>query len=115
MMLAFPLSLAFMKRCAELSSQPPSPGRKAAGCGCWAVDLDLSPDLRRHYPDESVLYRIVPVVLHAVMRAWFLAQRRQMSRDLFAFSLRDRVSFHAAGVKALFLVVPPGCKPGPGL
>ena len=121
------LSLALAKRYTELSALPATSGENIRGRGYVPSDLDLlrsvgptagyiasllvvlyinlSPDVRKHYPDASALYLIVPVILYWITRVWFLAQRRQLDEDPVVFALRDRHSLVAGAiVMALFLI-----------
>ena len=65
-------------------------------------------NLHEHYSHPEVLWVICPILLYWIMRLWLRAQRLQLSEDPLVFALRDRISYIAAvlmGVAMLLATV----------
>ncbi len=121
--LFFFLSLALLKRYAELSRLDPgtaAPGRgyrtedqfMIASLGLAAGMISAlvfalyfaSPDATRLYRHPAILWTILPLVLFWMSRLWLLASRRQMDDDPVAFALSDWPS-HVIGVAVIAVVL----------
>jgi 4-hydroxybenzoate polyprenyltransferase/phosphoserine phosphatase len=120
------LSLAFVKRYAELDALRRMQRLRAAGRGYHVEDLPLlqslgtaagylsvlvlalyinSPDIQALYGRPKVIWILCVLMLYWVSRVWMLAQRGQMHDDPVVFALKDRQSLGiavlAAGAVAL--------------
>lgn len=125
------LSLAFVKRYAELVEVQGQGGRDVHGRG-YVVDdlriiesvgpasgymavvvfyiyLDQSNVVRELYPHAQVLWLIGPVLLYWITRLWFLARRRALHEDPILFALRDTVSL-LCGAACVAIVAAAGWK-----
>ena len=107
------LTLAMVKRYAELLDLKSSKRESAEGRGYQVVDLAIvqsmgaaagycavlvlalyidSDDRQVHYVHPETLWLICPVLLYWISRMWQKAGRGQMHDDPLVFALRDRVS-----------------------
>ena len=110
----FFLSLALIKRCAELilmakQDLPPNPRR-----GYWISDLSQLTSLgsaagyisvlvlalyinndqvARLYQRPMVMWLVCPFILYWISRMWLIAHRGGMTSDPLVFALKDRVSY----------------------
>jgi 4-hydroxybenzoate polyprenyltransferase len=117
------LSLAFVKRYAELVTAGERGHEGAKGRAYLVGDLDLirtlgptsgymaalvfalyinSPDAQAQYPRVDALWIVCPLLLYWITRLWFVAQRGGMHHDPVIFALRDRASY---AVAAAILIV----------
>ena len=116
------LSLAFIKRYAELLIVQDRDERHASGRGYVTDDLALiesvgpssgymavlvfclyinSDMVRSLYARPEILWGLCPILLYWVTRMWFLARRRTLSDDPVVFAATDRVSLVLAVVSAV--------------
>jgi 4-hydroxybenzoate polyprenyltransferase/phosphoserine phosphatase len=107
------LSLAFVKRFAELKLMEQSRRGTAAGRGYLVGDLELvrsfgisagfgalmvlalyinSPEIRILYARPELIWLLCPVFLYWVIRVWTLAHRGLMHDDPMIFAVEDRLS-----------------------
>ncbi len=107
------LSLAFVKRYAELDGLRRSSQLKAAGRGYHVEDLSVlqsfgtaagylsvlvlalyinSPDIESLYHRPKVIWLLCVLLLYWISRVWMKAQRGSMHDDPVVFALKDRVS-----------------------
>ncbi len=107
------LSLAVVKRYAELDDANRAGKAKAAGRGYSAEDLPLllslgtasgfagivvmalyinSPESAALYSDSKPMWLICPLLLYWIARVWLLTTRGQMHDDPILFAIRDRIS-----------------------
>jgi 4-hydroxybenzoate polyprenyltransferase len=118
------LSLALVKRFAELDSLRRQMRLKAVGRGYHVEDLPIlqslgaaagylsvlvlalyinSPDIEALYRRPKVIWLLCVLMLYWVSRVWMCAQRGRMHDDPVVFALKDRVSI-AIGVLAAVTV-----------
>lgn len=124
--LFFFLSLAFVKRYAELLSVQATQGDRLERRGYEVGDLGLVETMGTAagylsvlvlalyvngaaatglYHNATLLWAVCPVMLYWITRIWFLARRGSMQDDPVLFAATDRVSYLAGGVIALVGVV----------
>jgi 4-hydroxybenzoate polyprenyltransferase len=117
------LSLAMVKRYAEIRRVAASGGQEVAGRGYQAGDLSLIQSLGASsgflsvlvlalyidstasdllYRHHHVLWLLTPLLLYWIGRVWLLASHGRMHEDPVVFALTDKVSL---AVLALFAVV----------
>lgn len=120
------LSLALVKRYVELKMLPNEPGRKLAGRGYEAVDLETlahfgivsgymavlvlalyidSQAVTELYGHPEVIWFLCPLALYLVSRIWLLARRGEMHEDPVVFAIRDRRSLAAVVLGAALMWV----------
>lgn len=123
------LSLAFVKRFAELQVQLLHGKHKAHGRGYFTDDAPLiqmlgvvagysaalvlalylnSSDVLRLYAAPAWIWGCVPVMLFWVSWVWLQAHRGQMHDDPLVFAFKDKASLLAGAVFALFLILGTG-------
>jgi 4-hydroxybenzoate polyprenyltransferase/phosphoserine phosphatase len=116
------LSLAFVKRFAELEALRRMQRLRAAGRGYHVEDLPLlqslgtaagylsvlvlalyinSPDIQSLYSRPKLIWTLCVLMLYWVSRVWMLAQRGQMHDDPVVFALKDRQSLAIAVLAAI--------------
>lgn len=104
------LSLALMKRYAELRITQDQSGLKKAGRGYHAEDIEAlsqlgmasgctcalimalyvdSAAVKELYRYPQVIWLVCPIILYQMARMWFLARRGQMPDDPLVFMIRD--------------------------
>ena len=104
------LSLALVKRYAELRLTQDQSGLKNAGRGYHAEDLEAlsqlgmasgctcalimalyvdSANVKQLYRHPELIWLICPIILYQMARIWFLARRGQMPDDPLVFMIRD--------------------------
>ena len=104
------LSLALVKRYAELRITQDQSGLKKAGRGYQAEDVEAlsqlgmasgctcalimalyvdSAAVKELYRHPEVIWLICPIILYQMARVWFLARRGQMPDDPLVFMIRD--------------------------
>jgi 4-hydroxybenzoate polyprenyltransferase/phosphoserine phosphatase len=119
------LSLAFVKRFAELESLRRQQRLRATGRGYGVEDLPVlqslgaasgylsvlvlalyvnSPDIQALYRQPKLIWTLCVLVLYWVSRIWLTAQRGQMHDDPVVFALRDRESL-LLGLLAVVTIV----------
>ena len=119
------LSVAFVKRYAELEAMPSSsPGvirrgyvaqdkelLRSLGTSSgylaalvFALYINNSPDILVLYQQPQVLWGICPCLLYWISRVWFLAHRGVMNQDPMVFTLTDPVSYVVGGVIVVLLL-----------
>jgi len=119
------LSLAFVKRYAELDSLRRQQRLRAAGRGYHVEDLQVlqslgtsagylsvlvlalyinSPEVAALYARPKMIWLLCVLVLYWVSRVWMKAQRGEMHDDPVVFALKDRISV-AIGVLAVITTV----------
>jgi len=119
------LSLAMVKRFAELLDLKSSESESAEGRGYQVVDLAMvqslgaaagycavlvlalyinSEDSRVHHVYPEVIWSLCPVLLYWISRMWQVAGRGQMHDDPLVFALTDRVSLWV-GVASVTIVL----------
>jgi 4-hydroxybenzoate polyprenyltransferase len=125
--LLFFLSLAIIKRYAELDRIERSGVIKVAARGYKQQDLTLLISAgvasgfsaivifmiylineqypRNFYTNPGALWGIMPVLLIWTLRAWHLSVHGRMSEDPVVFALKDRFSLALGGIVALILIV----------
>jgi 4-hydroxybenzoate polyprenyltransferase len=107
------LSLAFVKRYAELDALRRRQGLRAAGRGYHVEDLAVlqslgsaagylsvlvlalyinSPEVAALYHRPKMIWLLCVLVLYWISRVWMKAQRGEMHDDPVVFALRDRLS-----------------------
>jgi len=118
------LSLAFVKRFAELDSLRRQQRLRAAGRGYHVEDLPVlqslgtaagylsvlvlalyinSPAIESLYRQPKLIWLLCVLMLYWVSRVWMKAQRGEMHDDPVVFALKDRISL-AIGVLAVVTV-----------
>src|SRR6478735_2841147 len=104
------LSLALVKRYAELRLTQDQSGLKKAGRGYQAEDIEAlsqlgmasgctcalimalyvdSANVKQLYRHPELIWLVCPVILYQMARIWFLARRGQMQDDPLVFMIRD--------------------------
>lgn len=104
------LSLALVKRYAELRITQDQSGLKKAGRGYHAEDIEAlsqlgmasgctcalimalyvdSANVKQLYSHPELIWLICPIILYQMARIWFLARRGQMPDDPLVFMIRD--------------------------
>lgn len=122
------LSLAIVKRYAELHAMRQQGQLKASGRGYQVEDLALlqslgassgyisilvlalyvnSPDIAVLYHQPKMVWMLCPIMLYWVSRVWMQTHRGHMHDDPLVFALKDRISLltGAAAAAVLYLAV----------
>lgn len=120
------MSLAFVKRYAEMTLHPPGEGDKVRGRGYVAQDAPLvqimgiaagyasvlvlalylnSEAILKLYRAPEWVWGTVLVMLFWVSWTWLQAHHGRMHDDPIVFAVKDRVSLAAAGLFGLFLLM----------
>lgn len=120
------LSLAFVKRCAELAVMRNQNKESSRGRGYLVSDLPLldsmgtgagyisafvlglyinSRDVGLVYDHPQILWALVPIVLFWITRVWLLTHRGEMHDDPVVFAARDRISLALAALSCVVMVV----------
>jgi len=118
------LSLAIVKRYAELFQMRQQGKLKAKGRGYQVEDISLlqslgtasgylsilvlalylnSPDVALMYPHPKMVWGLVPIMLYWISRIWMETHRGQMHDDPLVYALKDRISL-LTGVAAAVLL-----------
>lgn len=116
------LSLAMVKRYAELHAMRQTGKLKAHGRGYQVEDLPLlqglggasgylsilvlalyvnSPDITTLYTHPKVVWALCPVMLYWISRIWMQTHRGRMHDDPLVFALKDRISLATGAVAAV--------------
>jgi 4-hydroxybenzoate polyprenyltransferase/phosphoserine phosphatase len=119
------LSLAFVKRYAELDTLRRQQRLKAVGRGYIVADLPVlqslgssagylsvlvlalyinSPDIQSLYHHPKVIWMLCVLMLYWVSRVWMKAQRGEMHDDPVVFAMKDKISLSVAVLVALTVV-----------
>jgi 4-hydroxybenzoate polyprenyltransferase/phosphoserine phosphatase len=119
------LSLAFVKRFAELDALRRQQGLRAAGRGYYVEDLNVlqslgsaagylsvlvlalyinSPEIEALYRRPKLVWMLCVLMLYWISRVWMMAQRGHMHDDPVVFALKDRQSL-AIGLCSAITVV----------
>lgn len=119
------LSLAFVKRYAELSNAHARREALAKGRGYLVQDKELvrslgptsgylsvlvlalyisSREVTALYRHPQVLWLACPLLLYWITRVWLLAHRGEIDEDPVVFTLRDTVSYAVGGVIGLIIL-----------
>jgi len=119
------LSLALVKRYAELRLTQDQSGLKSAGRGYHAEDIEAlsqlgmasgctcalimalyvdSANVKQLYSQPKLIWLICPIVLYQMARIWFLARRGDMPDDPLIFMIRDWRSLFMGLVVVLIMV-----------
>lgn len=120
------LSLAFVKRYAELESLRRQQRLQAIGRGYHVEDLSVlqslgtaagylsvlvlalyinSPDIQSLYHRPKVIWMLCVLVLYWISRIWMTAQRGRMHDDPVVYALKDRVSLLLGLVAAITIAI----------
>jgi 4-hydroxybenzoate polyprenyltransferase len=120
------LSLAMVKRYAELHAMRTQGKLKAQGRGYQVEDLHLlqsmgaasgyisilvlalyvnSPDISVLYKHPKVAWLLVPIMLYWISRVWMQTYRGKMNDDPLVFALKDPISLVTGLSAALVLVI----------
>jgi 4-hydroxybenzoate polyprenyltransferase len=120
------LSLAFVKRFAELESLRKQQRLRAAGRGYHVEDLSLlqslgtasgylsvlvlalyinSPQIEMLYSRPKVIWMLCVLMLYWISRIWMVAQRGQMHDDPVVFALKDKASLGVGLLAALVVAL----------
>jgi 4-hydroxybenzoate polyprenyltransferase len=120
------LSLAFLKRSAELSGLARNRGEEVAGRSYFTWDLVqvnvfgvtaaylsslvlglyIAGDrVRILYQQPGWLWMLVPLHLYWMSRAWILSHRGAMNEDPITFAVTDRSTWLCAGISAILLTL----------
>ena len=118
------VSLAFVKRYAEIDRLARDGETKTSGRGYRTSDLSLietmglcsgylavlilalyinSDDVEKLYSQRQPLWLMCPLLMYWISRLWILAKRSELHEDPVVFAMTDRVSL-AIGMIAMFLV-----------
>ena len=108
------LSLAFLKRYAELRNLRATDLKATPGRGYLVDDLESlclfgvtsgcvavlvlalfvhSPDISRLYTRPELLWLLCPVIFYWICRVWLIARRGGMREDPILFAFKDRASY----------------------
>jgi 4-hydroxybenzoate polyprenyltransferase len=121
------LSLAFAKRFSELSELRGQSQKELRGRGYMVEDLDIlqtvgpcsgylavlvfamyiysSELVTKLYRNPLLLWLLCPLMLYWITRVWFLARRRTLTEDPVLFAIKDRVSWYAAVIAVLLVLL----------
>jgi 4-hydroxybenzoate polyprenyltransferase len=121
------LSLAFAKRFTELAALRDRSETELRGRGYMIEDLDIiqtvgpcsgylavlvfamyiysSELVTKLYHNPLLLWLLCPLMLYWITRVWFLARRRTLDEDPVLFAIRDRVSWYAAAIAVLLVLL----------
>ncbi|MBK0393758.1 UbiA family prenyltransferase [Ramlibacter algicola] len=123
------LSLAFVKRYAELQVEAQAHGKRAHGRGYEVADANLlqtlgiaagyasvmvlalylnSDTVAAMYEHPRVIWLAIPLMLLWVSRAWMKAHRAEMHDDPVVFAIKDRGSLAIVAMIALAFVLAAG-------
>lgn len=120
------LSLAIVKRYAELHQMKVQGKLKAQGRGYQVEDLSLlqslggasgylsilvlalylnTPDIARMYHQPKLVWLLVPIMLYWISRIWMQTHRGNMHDDPLVYALKDRVSLVTGAMAAVVLAL----------
>lgn len=124
--LFFFLSLAFVKRYADLIEAPAGKTGRIRGRGYYVVDIDIvralgtasgmmsivvlalfinAPEVVERYNSPGWLWLVCLGLLYWLARVWFLAQRGHMPDDPVIFAMTDRVSILVGAVMVTVVIL----------
>jgi 4-hydroxybenzoate polyprenyltransferase/phosphoserine phosphatase len=122
----FFLSLALIKRYAELQNLATANGRKVKGRGYLVGDAEMlaslggasgymsvlvlalymdSHEVKALYHNPAFLWVICPLLLYWISRLWFLARRGLIHEDPIIFAAKDQVSYLIGVITALLMML----------
>lgn len=122
----FFLSIAWVKRYAELEASSASGSKLAPGRGYLVTDMPLvltfgsvsafvsvmifalyldSDAIALQYSQPAVAWLAIPFLLYLISRLWFKAHRGRMNEDPILFIFRDAPSLIASALVATFLLL----------
>jgi 4-hydroxybenzoate polyprenyltransferase len=120
------LSLAFVKRYAELDSLRRQQRLQAAGRGYHVEDLSVlqslgtasgylsvlvlalyinSPDIQAMYHRPKAIWALCVLMLYWISRVWMTAHRGQMHDDPVVYALKDRSSLMLGLIAAITIII----------
>lgn len=120
------LSLAIVKRYAELHQMKVQGKLKAQGRGYQVEDLSLlqslggasgylsilvlalylnTPDIARMYSQPKLVWLLVPIMLYWISRIWMQTHRGNMHDDPLVYALKDRTSLITGAMAAVVLAL----------
>ncbi|MCH8181080.1 MAG: UbiA family prenyltransferase [Proteobacteria bacterium] len=120
------LSLAIVKRYAELHVMKLQGKLKAQGRGYQVEDLSLlqslgassgylsilvlalylnTPDIARMYHHPKIVWLLVPIMLYWISRIWMQTHRGNMHDDPLVYALKDRISLVTGAMAAVVLAL----------
>ena len=118
------MSLAFVKRFAELKAAPPKEGSVLPGRGYQSIDLETlrnlgassgylsvlvfalyinSSEVTQFYKNPQLLWFTCPMILYWISRVWVIAGRGHLQDDPVVFALTDRASYFVFASTVLVL------------
>ena len=124
--LFFFLSLAFMKRYADLLLIKNNDQEELFGRGYSVIDLDIvqkfgissgfisllilalyinGDQVMVLYKQPELIWLTIPILLYWLMRMWFVAHKGKMTDDPIVFALKDKISYIAFCFVIMVLVV----------
>lgn len=124
--LFFFLSLAFMKRYADLIIMEKNQHNSIAGRGYSVNDLDLvqksgitsgfvsilvlalyinSPNVVELYKTPNLIWLTLPVLLYWLMRMWMVTNRGDMTDDPIIFAAKDKISYISIALIGIIMFV----------
>jgi 4-hydroxybenzoate polyprenyltransferase/phosphoserine phosphatase len=120
------VSLAFVKRYAELHALPSGHDGTAFGRGYRASDIEIiknmgpasgyiavlvlalyinGEQMKLLYHRDWPLWLICPVLMYWISRLWIKASRMEIFEDPFVFAVRDRVSIILGGIILVLVII----------
>ncbi|MGH8444815.1 MAG: UbiA family prenyltransferase [Solimonas sp.] len=120
------LSLAIVKRYAELHAMRVQGKLKASGRGYRVEDLNVlqnlggasgyisvlvlalyvnSPDIAHQYSHPRLVWLAIPILLYWISRIWMQTTRGQMHDDPLVYAIKDRISLMAGGLMMAILIL----------
>jgi len=120
------LSLAFLKRYAELDDKQRAGGNSAVGRGYYTEDISIlrsfgtssgylaviimaiylnSPDSNLLYSHRSALWGVFAALMFWISWMWMEAFKGKMHDDPIVFALKDRTSLAAIAAIVLFMLI----------
>lgn len=118
------MSLALVKRFAELKAHPPKEGSVLPGRGYQSIDLEVlsnlgassgylavlvfalyinSQEVVQFYKSPQLLWFTCPLILYWISRVWVIAGRGKIHDDPVVFALTDRASYFVLVLTAFIL------------
>jgi 4-hydroxybenzoate polyprenyltransferase len=120
------ISLAIIKRHAELMVISQENGKSTLGRGYRVADLPLllsigntcgyisilvfalyinNPDVNKLYQNPTMLWLILPLLLYWISRVWLKSHRGEMDCDPVIFAMKDKISLVIAGLIVIILIL----------
>ncbi len=122
----FFLSLAFMKRYADLLLIKNNNQEELDGRSYSVIDLDIvqklgissgflslliltlyinSDQVMVLYKQPEIIWLTIPILLYWIMRMWFVAHKGEMTDDPIIFALKDKSSFFTFFIITIILII----------